>query len=603
MSGSSLFLLILCAGVFSQWFSWKMRLPAIVVLIAAGVVLGPVTGLVTLHADNETFNDIVGLGIAIILFTGGMELKVEEYRQMAQGIKRLTIIGPPLAWIFGSAAAHYIAGISWPVSFVLGAILVVTGPTVVLPLLRQAKLNKESTMLLRWEGIVNDPVGVLFAVLTFHYLTLSTNEVESTLLGLGGAFLAAVVLGGGGGWLLGLLYRRGLVPEYLKVPMLLTCVLLTYWVSNHVQEETGLLSVTLMGVVLGNTNLSERNLLLRFKDDLSTILLSVLFIVIASRLNLRDMLSINWRSVLFVASLMVIVRPLTIWLASIHSNIRYEDRWLLSWIAPRGIVAAATAGLFGPVLMQHGYTDADKLLPIIFLVILATVIAHGFSLGWFAGKLGLTVLGNNPAGLMIVGSSPWTVALAGGLKKLGIPVLIIDGSFSKLQMARMAGVDVYYGELLSEHAEQALEIQQYVYILCASDNDYYNALVCNALGMQFGHHLTLQLPTHQEAKPEEKKLPLQQRGYFAFNERADYEFLLRKLEEGWIIQTTPLTQVLPFSKLQDTIRESCRDWILIGGVSQDGRLRLFSEEQPFAPDTGWTLIYFAQPPSNDKDAS
>lgn len=594
MSGATLFLLILCAGVGSQWLAWRANLPAIVVLIAAGIILGPVTGVIDLQQmSSKDFNEIVGLGVAIILFSGGMELKLEEYRRIGQGIKRLTILGPPIAWGLGCLAAHYIGGMDWPVSFVLAAILVVTGPTVVLPLLQQAKLNRETASLLRWEGIVNDPVGVLLAILTFQYLTLTSGGVEHIALGIGGAILAAILLGGGTAWLLSILFQRGFVPEYLKVPVLLSAVLAVYWASNEIQAEAGLLSVTLMGLVIGNANIAERDWLQRFKDDLSTILLSILFIVIASRLKLTQLQMIDWRIILFVIALMFIVRPLTIFLASLGSRIRKKDRYLISWIAPRGIVAAATAGLFGSVLSDYGYQDADKLLPVIFLVIIVTVIAHGFTLRWLAGKLGLTVQGEGARGILIVGSSPWSRAFARALKRLNIDVLMVDGSYRNLRAARMENIDVYPGELLSEHAEYSLEIQQYGYLLCASDNDYYNALVCKTEGAAFGRHLSLQLPTYQEAQMETKRLPLQQRGYFAFNNQANFEFLHEKLTENWTIQTTPLTETFPLEKLKERICQSGGEWIFLGGVSPSGELRLYSEEQPFTPGPGWIVLHFS----------
>ncbi|MEZ5785967.1 MAG: sodium:proton antiporter, partial [Xanthobacteraceae bacterium] len=494
-------LIILAAGLASQWIAWRIHLPAIVILIAAGLVLGPVTGIVELGMPREELAELIGLGVAIILFEGGMDLKLGEFRRVGHGIRRLTIIGPPVAWLIGSLAAHYVAGLSWPVAFVLGAILVVTGPTVILPLLRQARLNKESTSLLKWEGIVNDPIGVLLAVLTFQYVTIAGSELSRTLIGLAAA-AAAALLGGIGGWLTGWLFRRGMVPEHLKPSLLMVLVLVVYWASNLVQHEAGLLSVTVMGLVVGNMELVEREDLQRFKENLTVILVSILFIVIPSQLELRHFELLDWRILLFVLTVLVLVRPLTILLATIGAPIRKEDKLLLAWIAPRGIVAAATAGVFGPALVASGYSDAEKLLPIVFLIIMVTVLAHGLSVGAVARRLGLAAPGAN--GLLIVGAWPWTLALAQALKKLAVDVLMVDGAYHRLKVARMEGIEVYYGEVLSEHAEHTLETQHLTYLLCATENDFYNALVCKAWGHQFGRHRTFQLALHQEASSEAK---------------------------------------------------------------------------------------------------
>ncbi|MBK7564283.1 MAG: cation:proton antiporter [Propionivibrio sp.] len=360
MNSAALLLTILFAGLASQWFAWRVRLPAIVVLIAAGLAFGPVTGLIKLDLPPHDLSELIGLGVAIILFEGGMDLKLEDLRRAGKGIGRLTLLGPPLAWLLGSFAAHHIAGLSWPVSWVLGAILVVTGPTVIMPLLRQVSLNKESASLLKWEGIVNDPIGVLLAVLAFQYFTIAGSGMAETAAGVGLALAVMIVLGGGGGWLTGWVYQRGLVPEHLKAPLLLVLVLFVYSASNMVQHEAGLLSVTAMGLILGNMKLVDREDLMRFKENLTVILLSVLFIVIPSQLDRQLAYLIDFRMILFVLAVLLVVRPLTIMLATIGAPMRMADRKLLSWIAPRGIVAAATAGIFGPALVAAGLSGRRK---------------------------------------------------------------------------------------------------------------------------------------------------------------------------------------------------------------------------------------------------
>lgn len=593
MHAAALFLLVLAAGLSSQWVSWRIGIPAIVVLIATGLVLGPATGLVEIGLPREDIAELIGLGVSIILFDGGMNLKLGELRGTKQGIRRLTMIGPPLAWGFGALAAHYVAGLSWPVSMVVGAILVVTGPTVIGPLLRQARLDKEASALLKWEGIVNDPVGVLLAVLTFQYLTLPDGGLGKTALALASAIGVAAVLGGLGGYATGWLYRRGAVPAHLKAPLLIVLVPVVFWVSNLVQHEAGLLSVTVMGMVMGNMRLVEREALQESLENLTVLLLSVLFIVIPAQLQASQLELLDWRMAAFVLVVLFVVRPLTVALATLGAPMRRNDKLLLGWIAPRGIVAAATAGLFGPALEAAGYPDAVKLLPLVFLVIMVTVLVHGFSIGKLARSLGLAAKDDN--GLLIVGASPFTLALAATLKKLDQEVLLVDGAYARLKPARMQGMDTYYGEILSDHAEHHLEAQHLNHLLVATDNDFYNALVCKAKGKQFGHHRSFQLGTDKSEEHELKRLTLQQRGYFAFDPGASFETLAQHMAAGWAIGTRKLTDAHGWDELADGRGERGKDWFLLGAVTPDQLLRLYSTEQKFKLEAGWTALYLAPP--------
>lgn len=598
MHAATVVLIILAAGLASQWLAALLRLPGIVILIAAGIMLGPVTGILELKTSSSELTELIGLGVAIILFEGGLDLRLGELKKAGRGVGRLVFFGVPITWALTAVAAHYVVGLSWAVSLVLGAILVVTGPTVIQPILRYARLNDESSSLLKWEGIVNDPIGVLLAVLTFQYFTIDGDGVAATLLGLGIAIVTALVLGGAGGWLVGRLYQRGGVPEHLKPPLLMVIVLLVYQASNQFQHEAGLLSVTLMGTVLGNTKLAGRDDLQRFKENLTVVLVAVLFIVITARLEFSQLELLDWRALALVALVMFVIRPAAVLLATIGAKMRQADRWLVAWIAPRGIVAAATAGLFGPAMREAGYADAGVLLPLVFAVIIATVLAHGLTLGAVGRRLGLAAPDDN--GVLIVGASPWTLELARALKKLEIEVLMVDGVYQRLKDARMEGIDIYYGEILSEHAEHTLETHHLGHLLCATPNDFYNALVCNALGPEFGRHRSFQLPTSEAASKEERRLTTDQRGHLAFGEQGDYDWLQRKIEEGWTIRGRKLTGERSLESFTAALGEPGRDWLPIGAVSPGGRPRLYSAELPFEPEEGWTVLYFA--PARDSSA-
>ena len=237
------------------------------------------------------------------------------------------------------------------------------------------------------------------------------------------------------------------------------------------------------------------------------------------------------------------------------------------------------------------------LLPIVFLIIIVTVLAHGLTLGPLARKLSLAAKEEN--GLLIVGASPWTQALAKALKDLEVDVVVTDGSYQRLKPIRMDGIKVYYGEILSEHAEHELDDEHLSFLLCATDNHYYNALVCKAQGAQFGHHRTFQLRPHEESVQEQKRLTLQQRGYFAFEPPTDFYTLQQRLNDGWTIQSTRLSEDFNLDQLKSRLGESGVDWLLLGSLSPQGKLRICSSEQPFKFSTGWTLIYFCPGDASD----
>ncbi|WP_062314911.1 cation:proton antiporter [Demequina rhizosphaerae] len=579
--------LVLVAGLVSQLLAARLRVPAIVILIAVGLILGPATGLVTVDIPEDDLSELIGIGVAVILFEGGMSLRFAEFRRVGRGIGRLTVLGPPVAMALTAMAAHWVGGFDWPVALVLGAILVVTGPTVIAPLLRQAGLRRDTAALLKWEGIVNDPIGVSLAFLTFQLFALSDDGVGSVLAGL--AF--AVVVGGGMGVVVGALvgvsFRRGWVPGHLKSPLLLVTVLLVAGVGNRLQDETGLLAVTAMGLVLGNMRLPEREQLLHFKEGLTIVLVSSLFIVIPATLDAGDLRELDWRIGAFVLVLMVVVRPLTIALVTLRSDVPKPDRILLGWIAPRGIVAAATAGTFGPAMVDAGYPDGAQLVPTVFLVILVTVVAHGFTLAPLARRLGLTTGARN--GLLLVGASRFGLALAEALRRQGVAALVADGRYQSLQPMRMAGVPTYFGEVLSEHADETLEEAGVGHVLAATDNDYYNALVARSLGTEYGFHRSFQIAP-AEGTGERRALTFERRASYAFDGFTDLATLDARIADGWRIHATHLTRQYGLRELVEQVGGGSGA-IPLGAVDQSGALRLISPDQRFLPAKGSTVLY------------
>jgi NhaP-type Na+/H+ or K+/H+ antiporter len=590
--------LIVALGIAAQWLAWRLRVPAIILLVAAGLAVGPVFGWVHPSRDfGGVLHSIVALSVAVILFEGGLNLRWHEYRETGIDVLRLVSLGLLATWLLGSAAAHYIANLSWPIALIFGAIIVVTGPTVITPLLKQAKLQRRPAALLKWEGIINDPVGALLAVLVFEYF-VSASERTPVLLDvvgdLGLSLAVAVTVGGAVAYLLAWSFLRGLIPEYLKAPVMLATVLMLYVFLNRFQEEAGLLGVTAAGVVLANRHLRNIDELRRFKEYITVVLVSVVFILLTADMDPGALARLDWRSAALLAAVVFVVRPLAVYAATIGSRMDWRERLLVGWIAPRGIVAAAVAGLFAPRLIEKGYAGADQLLPLVFALIVATVVLHGLSIGRLARRLNLAAQRAN--GLLIVGASPWSVELAHTLQDLQIPVILSDTSWNHLHGARMAGVmRTHHGEILSERTEETLELNEISHLLAATANDAYNALACTRFAPELGRNQVYQLPSLSGEENGIKEVAHTLRGRIAFGEDIHYEDLMRYYYEGWEFHSTRLSDEYPF---EEFIKDMPRRGVLIASLGAKGEIRLYSLQDDTQAEPGDTVISY-RPPADD----
>ncbi len=583
---------VVSLGIAAQWLAWKLRLPAIVLLAAAGLIAGPGLGLIDPSAQlGELLRPLISLCVAIILFEGGLSLNLAELKHAASGVRRLVYLGAPLAWIFSSACAYFVGGLDTATSLVFGAIMVVTGPTVIMPLLRQAALNRRTASYLKWEGIVNDPIGALLAVLVFQFFVFSGqgSGFAQVLQSLGLAMLSGLVFGGLGGWLTGNAFRAGWVPEYLKSPVMLGLVLVVFVASNYMQHEAGLLAVTIMGIVIANMNLPGFGDMRRFKEYITIMLVSIVFVLLTSDLDLLSLKSIGWHGIALVASLLFIARPAAIMLATINAGMEFRERVLLAWIAPRGIVAAATAGIMGPRLVDEGY-DASVLLPLVFAVIFTTVLVHGFSLNWLSARLGLA--SRHRDSVVIVGASPWSTELARTLQTQGVNVLISDSSWHALRDARLAGVPVFYGEILSEFAEETVELAHVHTVLAATSNDAYNALVCMSIAPEVGQSRVFQLAMGRADQADPKAVAREVRGNIAFDKDAVFEKLWRNHVRGWVFAKTRLTDTYSYS---DFLGDVSTDALTILVISGEDNVQFVSSQTQVEPKAGDTIVYFTPP--------
>lgn len=421
------FALVGALGVGSQWLAWRLRMPAIVLMLVAGLIVGPGLGIVDPGRDfGAILQPMVAIAVAIILFEGGLSLHFSALRDAAIGVRRLVFLGAPLGWAASAAALHYVAGLSWQTSAVFGGIMIVTGPTVIAPLLRQARLRRRPAALLQWEAIVNDPVGALAAVLAFEVVivlqtaTGAAQAVGDLTLGI----FVATVLGLAAGWGTARAFQRGYVPEYMKVPVLFVLVLLVFGVSDWVLHEAGLLAVTLMGLWIANVALPSYVEIRRFKEQATVMLVSGVFILLAANMDRETLASLDLRALAFVLVVVLLARPGAVLLSLAFSGMPWAERLLVAFTGPRGVVLVAVAGLFGERLAAIGIEDGARMAPLAFALVAATVVLHGFTLSPMARLLGLTAA--DRPGVMIVGGSRWSLALAQALKKLDLPVIIVD---------------------------------------------------------------------------------------------------------------------------------------------------------------------------------
>lgn len=541
MDHASLFALIGALGIGSQWLAWRLQMPAIVLMLVAGILAGPVTGAVDPElAFGELFRPIVSVAVAVILFEGGLTLNFAELRTTAPAVRKLVFLGAPLGWLLSTLAARYGAGLSWESAVVFGGILIVTGPTVVTPLLRQAKLAPRPASILRWEAIVNDPVGALAAVLAFEVITTvySATTLAEAAMHLAIGITLAVIVGYAAGWVLARGFRRGWVPEYMKVPVLFGMVLAVYASTDHVLHESGLLAVTVMGIVMANANLPSLEELKRFKEHITVILVSGVFILLAASLNVDMITGLNWRAVLFVVLIVFIARPVAV-LASLYgTDLSRQERSIIAWIGPRGVVAVAVAGLFGTRLVELGIEDGALLAPLAFVLVATTVVLHGFSMAPLARLWGLT--SKEPPGVLIVGGTRFAANLAVQLKAAGIPALIASRNWFRLRTARDAGVNIFHGEILSEAAEHTIDMNLYGVLIAAADNDAYNALVCTDFAPEFGRNNVFQIGRHNDGN-DARDLPVTLGGR-KLGQGLQYEELVRRESEGWQFGVTGITE-------------------------------------------------------------
>jgi len=608
---------ILALGIAAQWVSWRFRLPAIVLLLLFGVMLGkwgPETGAwgpeTGAQADQDFFFAMVSLAVGIILFEGGLSLNFREIMGARGVVFRLVTVGLVLTWIVTAWLAHTVAGFSTTMSLLLGALLTVSGPTVVLPLLRHVQPVRRIGSLAKWEGIVNDPIGAVVAALVFEViLHHKPGEMASGwLLGLASTLFYCILLSAVSGWLLLVILRRYWVPDFLQNPVILAWVLLVFALSNRLAPESGLVTVTLLGVILANQRGVAVRHIVEFKENLRVLLISTLFIVLASRLkiDMEALRTLGWRSVAFVALLIVVVRPMAVCVATFGSKLPWQERAFLAWIHPRGIVAAAVGSLFAlEIARATDLANAEVLLAeaerfelITFLVIVVTVTVYGLTLAPLARWLGLS--GENPQGILFAGASPAVREIARAVQEEDFPVLLVDTNPRNNAAARMAGLSVAYASIGSEYVQEEIDLGGIGRLLAMTPNDEVNTLAAMGFVERFGRAEVYQIAVSESSSDRTEHVGAYRRGRTVFDRPTTIGQLEQRFAAGARIKKTTLTADFTYDDFLARYGESAL--VLFRTDVTGKKLLVATEESETSPRPGQKVIALVDEAADDSMA-
>ena len=573
----------------AQWAAWRVRLPAILFLLIFGILVGPVAGLLDPDAlFGDLLFPIISLSVAVILFEGALTLKLSELKEIGSTVRNLVTIGALITWVITSVIAHLAIGFDYDMAFLFGAMVVVTGPTVIVPMLRTVRPVKRVADILRWEGIIIDPIGALLAVLAFDfYMASQSSDVFIDILAL---FLKVIGIGVGVGIVFGFglshILRKHWLPEYLRSPFTLLMVFVAFALSETMLHESGLLAVTIFGMIVANQRGVDVDDILDFKESLSLLLISGLFIVLAARIDLAGFVAVGWGSILVVAGIILIARPISVFVSSIGSDLSLSEKVIVSWIGPRGIVCAAVAAIFALKLEQEGAPGANLLVPLAFLVIISTVVLQSLTSKPLAGFLG--VRDPAPSGYLIIGGGRVGRMIAQTLAANGVRVVIADSDWDHISQARMDGIETYFGNPISDHADRYLDLSGIGNLISLSGRANFDVLAAMHYRREFGSEHLYELPTSAEGQQHGKhRIGKRLRGKHLFGEDVTHNQVLGHLRDNWVTKETGLT--LEFG-LEQYLSKYADKALILFAIDPSDRLRLITDADDWQPDAGWKVI-------------
>ncbi|RFN59209.1 cation:proton antiporter [Marixanthomonas ophiurae] len=596
---------IIVLGILAQWVAWKFKIPAILPLILIGLFVGPISTLLSEDGQQwiqpiyngekglfpgENLFYFVSLAIGIILFEGGLTLRRGEITKVGGVIGKLISLGSTVTFIGAGVAAHYVFGLDWRISFLFSALIIVTGPTVITPILRNIPLKKHVSAVLKWEGILIDPIGALVAVLVFEFISVEGDAgyTKQALVEFGKIILIGFSFGISAGYALYFSIKRKFIPHYLLNVVSLSMVLMIFVLSDQFAHESGLLAVVVMGMFLGNSDLPSLKELLYFKESLSVLLISILFILLAANISIEDLLLVyNWKTAILLAVIIFLLRPLAVFLSTAGSSLKTNEKLFISWVGPRGIVAAGIASLFGTKLVNEGVPGAEYITPLVFAVVLVTVLLNAASARLFASAVGVFL--KSSEGVMIVGASKVSRLIGTYLQKNNRHVVLVDTNRLNIERAKELGLEAINGNIYSDDLTDNIELNDVGYLLAMTGNDEINKQAILRYGSVFGENGSFRLMNTEERKVKNTLSSTE-----LFSTTHDYVRFTEVARDFPSIQELPIETQSKFMKLLGYIEEE-ENAVALFVKNDENHIDLIENPQEMEITEGSQLVYLGKP--------
>ena len=587
---------VILLGIGAQWVAWRFRLPSILLLLLVGFLAGPVLGLLDPQAlQGDWLFAFVSLSIGIILFEGGLSLRLSELREVGTVVLSLITLGVLITWGGAGLGAYFVLGFNVPLSVLIGAILTVTGPTVIVPLLRHVRPKGRVNTIAKWEGITIDPVGAILSVLVLETLILlndpertgASAAIEHVAIGLGLEIFVALGISVAATGVLLFILRWRLVPDFLRNPVTLMIVIVAFSISNVLQHESGLLATTLMGIALANQPYASVQRIIEFKENLQVLLIGSLFVLLSARLELSALDFLDLRVLIYLGVLIVLVRPLAVLVSSLGTNLEWEEKAFLSWLAPRGVVAAAVASLFAYQLRSIYPQQVEGMVPVVFAVIVGTVAIYGLTAAPVARWLGLAE--PNPNGVLFLGAGEWVRSIADVVQKLGPSVLLVDNNPDLVEKAREEGLPAHKANALSDAVLDEVDLSGVGRLLITIPNDEVASLAALHFSEVFDSNDIYQLAAQADSRHGgEGAMPKHLRGRPLFGTETNYQSLKEHVERGDEVKVLHLAEGFSEEERQEyytyeDLSTQYNEYTIVPlfTLSPDGSLEVVSELNQF----------------------
>ncbi|WP_298340868.1 sodium:proton antiporter [uncultured Algibacter sp.] len=599
---------IIILGILAQWFAWKFKIPAILPLILIGLLVGPIAAAFLSEDGSKWIEPVwngkkglfpgdglyyfVSLAISIILFEGGLTLKRSEIKNVGPVITKLITLGSAITFFGAGMLAYFIFNLSWELSFLFAGLIIVTGPTVITPILRNIPLKKDISTVLKWEGILIDPIGALVAVLVFEFISVEGDSgfTKTALIEFGKIVLFGTTFGFTFAHALAFAINKKFIPHYLLNVVSLSTVLLVFVESEIFAHESGLLAVVVMGMVLGNGKLNNLKELLYFKESLSVLLISILFILLAANINIEDlMLLYTWKTAILFALVVFLIRPLAVFVSTHGSKLKFNEKLFISWVGPRGIVAAGIASLFGSKLIKQGIEGAEYITPLVFMIVLGTVLLNATTARLFAKLVGVFLKKSD--GILIVGASKVSRLLGHYLVTNNRHVVLIDSNENNIEKAKELGLEAISTNIYSETLTDNIELNDVGYLMALTGNPDINKYAINKFSNQFGENGSFRLVTAQEIGDEDNN---PKEGLFSHKD--DYNRLMDLTRKHPSIQEIDLEDKKHYKKLIE-MSNNDEDIIPLFVKDNEGEFHIISSNNlEFENiEEGYQLVYLGKP--------